>query len=135
MDKAVGGAVASGRQFDDLRVVEREFRFAGFYASAARICMAGVLTVAFLTGAARSEVPLDWDSTGHVVVPAMVNGKGPFEFILDTGADESAVYFWFAKSLHLPVGGRRELSGATGSSAETSTRLSTLAVDGHVISQ
>jgi predicted aspartyl protease len=112
-----------------------EFQFGSFYALAARKCMAGILAVAFLTGAARSEVPLSWDSTGHVVVPAMVNGKGPFEFILDTGADESAVYFWFAQSLHLPVGRRRELSGATGSSAETGARLATLAVDGNVISQ
>jgi Aspartyl protease len=63
-----------------------------------------------LTDTARAEIPLSWDSTGHVVVPAMVNGKGPFEFILDTGADESAVYSWFAKSLHLPIGKRRELS-------------------------
>ena len=97
--------------------------------------MAGILGVAFLTGAAQAEVPLSWDSTGHVVVPAMVNGKGPFEFILDTGADESAVYFWFAQSLHLPAGRRRELSGATGSVAETGTRLSALAVDGNFIHQ
>lgn len=40
---------------------------------------AGILAVVFLTGAAQAEVPLSWDSTGHVVVPAMVNGKGPFE--------------------------------------------------------
>jgi predicted aspartyl protease len=97
--------------------------------------LAGFLAVALLTSSVQAEVRLSWDSTGHVVVPAIVNGKGPFEFILDTGADESAVYSWFAKSLHLPAGGKRELSGATGSSAETGTLLSTLAVDGHVITQ
>jgi predicted aspartyl protease len=127
--------VASGLQFDDLGFVKMEYRFGGFYALVARIRVVGILAIAFLTGIARAEVSLSWDSTGHVVVPAMVNGKGPFEFILDTGADESAVYSWFAKSLHLPVGKRRELSGATGSAAETGTRLSTLAVDGHLIGQ
>src|ERR1700677_1639114 len=84
-----------------------EFQFGSFYSLAARKCMAGILAVAFLTGAARSEVPLSWDSTGHVVVPAMVNGQGPFEFILDTGADESAVYFWFAGGNRRPPGNAR----------------------------
>jgi predicted aspartyl protease len=97
--------------------------------------LAGFLAVALFTGAVKAEVRLSWDSTGHVVVQAIVNGKGPFEFILDTGADESAVYSWFAKSLNLPAGRKRELSGATGSSAETGTLLSSLAVDGHVITQ
>jgi predicted aspartyl protease len=91
------------------------------------------LTVSFLATAANAQVPLTWDSTGHVVVPALVNGKGPYDFILDTGADESAVYAWFAKSLDLPKGESRELSGATGSEQMTVTRLSTLGVDGHVV--
>jgi hypothetical protein len=30
-----------------------------------------------LATAVRGEVPLRWDSTGHVVVPALVNGTGP----------------------------------------------------------
>jgi predicted aspartyl protease len=92
-----------------------------------------LLTASFLATAASAQVPLTWDSTGHVVVPALVNGKGPYDFILDTGADESAVYAWFAKSLALPKGESRELSGATGSEQMTVTRLSTLGVDGHVV--
>jgi predicted aspartyl protease len=96
-----------------------------------------ILTVAFAlsTQAVHAAVALSWDSTGHVVVPAMVNGKGPFTFILDTGADESAVYSWFAKSLDLPKGHARQLSGATGSEPAITTRLSTLAIDGHAISE
>jgi hypothetical protein len=48
-----------------------EYRFGGFYALAARIRVAGILAIAFLTGTARAEIALSWDSTGHVVVPAM----------------------------------------------------------------
>jgi predicted aspartyl protease len=98
-----------------------------------RKTLAAILAGALLTGVALAEVPLSWDSTGHVVVPAMVNGKGPFQFILDTGADESAVYSWFAKSLNLPKGASGELSGATGSAQMMFTRLSTLSLDGHAI--
>lgn len=93
------------------------------------LLFAGVL----LAGTAPAEVPLSWDSTGHVVVPTIVNGKGPFDFVLDTGADESGVYAWFAKSLDLPKGGSAELSGATGSEQTTVARLSTLSVDGYII--
>jgi predicted aspartyl protease len=92
-----------------------------------------LFSLAMLAGQARAETPLRWDSTGHVVVPAMVNGKGPFDFILDTGADESAVYAWFAKSLDLPKGKTGVLSGATGSAAMTASRVSALGVDGHII--
>lgn len=84
---------------------------------------------------AHAAVPLTWDSTGHVVIDARVNGKGPYPFILDTGADETGVYEWFAKSLDLPSGAARELSGATGSQPSIVAKLSTLSVDGHAIRQ
>jgi predicted aspartyl protease len=80
-----------------------------------------------------ANVPLTRDSTGHVVVPTYVNGKGPYNFILDTGADETGVYTWFAKSLQLPTGNAKLLSGATGDERTTTTHLSTLVVDGHAI--
>lgn len=88
---------------------------------------------ALLISGVQAEVPLSKDSTGHLTVPAFVNNKGPFQFILDTGADESAVFSWFAKSLHLAKGESRDLSGATGSVQMTGSRLSTLAIDGHII--
>jgi predicted aspartyl protease len=106
----------------------RKNALAGTLATAVGLAAGG-----FLATTASAEVPLTWDSTGHVVVPTLVDGKGPYDFILDTGADESAVYTWFAKSLGLPSGASRELSGATGSEQMTVTRLSTLGVDGHVI--
>jgi predicted aspartyl protease len=95
--------------------------------------LAALVGIALLASGARAEVPLRWDSSGHVVVPAVVNGKGPFDFILDTGADESAVYAWFAKLLDLPKGRSGMLSGATGTQPMVSTRVSSLALDGHAI--
>ncbi len=92
-------------------------------------CLAALLVPV----ATRAEVPLSWDSTGHITVPTIVNGKGPFAFILDTGADETGVYSWFARSLDLPKSKVRELSGATGSENTPGARLSTLTVDGHTL--
>ena len=38
-----------------------------------------------------SQVPLTLGKDGHDTVPVYVNGKGPYPFILDSGADGSAV--------------------------------------------
>lgn len=91
------------------------------------------LCAALLAGTAQAKVPLVRDVTGHVTVPVFVNGKGPFQFMLDTGADGSAVYAWFAGSLGLSKGAHRELSGATGSAPMTGALLDKLSVDGHAV--
>ncbi len=36
--------------------------------------------------------PLQTGSDGHIIVPAMVNGQGPFRFALDTGASISVLF-------------------------------------------
>ena len=94
--------------------------------------IAGIL-VALGCSAARSRVALKPDSTGHLLVPVWVNGRGPYSFMLDTGADESAVYAWFASELHLPPGHTAQISGGTGDAEETTTRLDKLALDGWTI--
>ena len=70
---------------------------------------------------------------GHVTVPTFVDGKGPFPFIVDTGADGSAVYQWFAQRAKLPkISGRSEtLSGMTGPVAAATYRARNIGVDGH----
>lgn len=82
---------------------------------------------------AQAEVPLRWDATGHVVVPTLVNGTGPVDFILDTGADETGVFSWFANRLKLPSEGHTELSGATGTTDSVLLHVAALSVDGHEI--
>jgi predicted aspartyl protease len=89
--------------------------------------------VLMLVTAVHAEVPLRWDATGHVVVPTMVDGTGPVDFIMDTGADETGVFSWLAERLNLPTTGSTELSGATGSAESVQLRVSALSVDGHEI--
>jgi Aspartyl protease len=83
--------------------------------------------------AVRAAVPLTPAGDGHDTIPAFVNGKGPFAFILDTGADGSALYQWFAAKEHLPKGKVRDVDGQTGSVSSPTYSLKTLSVDGHAI--
>jgi Aspartyl protease len=78
-------------------------------------------------------VPLTPAGDGHDTVPAFVNGRGPFAFILDTGADGSALYQWFADKEHLKKGKVRDVDGQTGSVSSATYSLKSLSVDGRTI--
>lgn len=82
---------------------------------------------------AGSSVPLTPAGNGHLVVPAFVHGKGTVPFILDTGADESSVYDWFAKQRGFPAGTPITMTGMTGSTMVPSYRLDSISVDGRTI--
>ena len=82
---------------------------------------------------AGSSVPLTPAGNGHLVVPAFVNGKGTVPFILDTGADESSVYDWFAKQQRLPAGAAISVTGMTGAAMMATYRLDSISVDGRTI--
>jgi len=94
--------------------------------------LAILMTLAFAP-VAMAEVPLTWGPTGHVTAPVVVNGEGPYPFVIDTAADESAVYNWFATAHAMPNGRSSEISGATGTQTETTTRLDSLSLDGQEI--
>jgi hypothetical protein len=68
-----------------------------------------------------------------LTVPAYVNGRGPYPFILDTGADGSGVYQWFAKQLKLPQGRAIQLEGMTGTALVPTFKIWRLTVDGRSI--
>jgi hypothetical protein len=81
----------------------------------------------------QAAVPFTAAGDGHDTIPAFVNGKGPFPFILDTGADGSAVYQWFAEKAQLSKGKLRDVDGQTGNVSSPTYSLKTLSVDGHAI--
>jgi predicted aspartyl protease len=102
-------------------------------------CPASVLSVMIALafgmkyGAVGAAVPLTLAADGHETVPAFVNGAGPFQFILDTGADGSALYEWFAKKQHLHAGEAHDVDGQTGSVSAPTYRIKKLSIDGHTI--
>lgn len=82
---------------------------------------------------AAASVLLTPAGDGHLVVPAFVNGKGTVPFILDTGADGSGVYDWFAKQQRLPTGAATSVTGMTGAAMMATYRLDSLTLDGRTI--
>jgi predicted aspartyl protease len=48
-------------------------------------------------------IPTRLDRIGRIIVPVMVNGQGPFSFVLDTGANATALTPHLALRLGLPV--------------------------------
>lgn len=60
--------------------------------------------------------PTRLDRIGRVMTQVMVNGKGPFRFVIDTGASRSTLSPHLAKALGLtvPTGRRVMLNGVTG---------------------
>ena len=59
--------------------------------------------------------PTRLDRIGRVMTPVMVNGQGPFRFVIDTGASRSTLSPHLAKMLNLTQAGRDVmLNGVTG---------------------
>jgi predicted aspartyl protease len=60
--------------------------------------------------------PTQADRSGRIVVPVFINGKGPFRFLVDTGADGSMISQALVRMLGLPsdkISGER-VQGTTG---------------------
>ena len=59
------------------------------------------------------------DRIGRIVVPVIINGQGPFHFMLDTGATRTALAFTLTQRLGLHIDADAQVSviGVTGSAA------------------
>jgi hypothetical protein len=85
-------------------------------------------------------LPTTRDHIGRVVVPATVNGKGPFRFIVDTGATHSTITPDLARALglkptDLPAVALNGITGTTQVSVVSLDKLQTgdLVVDGLLV--
>src|SRR5579862_4916987 len=61
-------------------------------------------------------IPTRLDRIGRIVVPVMVDGQGPFQFVLDTGANSTVVSPHLASALGLEVNATQTvvMNGVTG---------------------
>ena len=59
-------------------------------------------------------LPFQLSEHGDIVVPVIVNGQGPFRFLLDTGSSRSAVTSGLAERLHLHAAGRTAVETPAG---------------------
>lgn len=70
--------------------------------------------------------PTTRDGAGRVVVPVMVNGQGPFRFVLDTGANRSVLAAHMVTKLGLTLSDHTlsvELSGVTGETVVPTVKI------------
>ena len=75
-----------------------------------------------------SEIRLTHDAYGRLRAPVFINGAGPFEFIVDTGANGSVVARAVADRLDLPRSGEMLLRGVTGSEKARAVLVDSLAL-------
>lgn len=78
----------------------------------------------FAAGAARAEsipplpkediITTAEDASLRMTVPVMVNGEGPFQFVIDTGADRTVISSELAERLGLPDAGQARLHAMGG---------------------
>ncbi len=78
-----------------------------------------------------APVPLTLNGSGQVLVPAMVNGSGPYLFILDTGANRSAISQTLADRLSLPPVAVSDVVTSSGSASTPVVRLQSISIGHH----
>src|SRR5579872_2770442 len=63
-----------------------------------------------------------------MLVPVMINGKGPFNLILDTGATGTVITSDLAKEIGIRAGAQTQAHGVTGAVAASKAEVESLAV-------
>lgn len=78
----------------------------------------------------RYVAPTRRDQIGRIWAPVMINGRGPFKLVLDTGASRSAVTSMVALALGIPTDQSPAvlLRGVTGSATVPTIKVDTLSV-------
>jgi predicted aspartyl protease len=73
--------------------------------------------------AGEGYVPMTVEADGIIMVPAVINGHGPFPFVIDTGSNRTAISADLARTLELPVVAKTEVVGVTGREYRAVARL------------
>lgn len=84
---------------------------------------------------APSDIPTTRVDTGvttsdHITAPVMIDGQGPFQFLVDTGANRSCVRREVAELLGLPAGRPAPVNTVVGKRMQRSVRIDRLQVGG-----
>ena len=79
---------------------------------------------------AAPAVPAAQDQAARMTIPVMVDGHGPFAFVVDTGADRSVISRRLATLLALPAGADVQLHHTAGAAQVHTAVLDTLSFGG-----
>jgi predicted aspartyl protease len=86
------------------------------------------VTAAFSPKSARVKFHLPGGAQPLILLPVIVNGRGPFEFILDTGAGTSLLSSELAKQLKIKVVGSKEGQSAGGKVSVSLAKVDSFAI-------
>ena len=108
-------------------IMSRRLMLAGLAAQAGN-ALAGEPDAAAL--GPQYAIPTGRDGIGRVVAPVMINGVGPFRFLVDTGANRTAISAGLARRLALPtIAGKALVQGVTGNELAGQVTLDTMSAD------
>jgi predicted aspartyl protease len=77
---------------------------------------------------AGAQLETAFDQARRMTVPVFLNGKGPFGFVVDTGANRSVVSTEVAAACGLPPAGKADVHGIAGSESTDLALVGRLAV-------
>lgn len=86
------------------------------------------------SSAADAVLQAGFDPVQRMTVPVMIEGKGPFTFVVDTGANHSVLSIETAQGLGLPSGGAAAIHGIAGVEPAETVYVRQLAI-GSVVSK
>jgi predicted aspartyl protease len=75
-----------------------------------------------------AEVMSMEDASRRMTVPVMLDGQGPFDFVVDTGTNRSVVSHELAEKLGLAAGPKARVHGITGPGASRTVRVQSLKI-------
>lgn len=82
---------------------------------------------------ASSGVKFRLNSNHLIIIAVFVNGQGPYDFMLDTGANTTLIRSDFAKKLRVTATTYTALNTVSGSQFLYRTRIDTIAVSSHQV--
>ncbi len=94
--------------------------------------LALAFALALATMQARAT-PLTQDHAARMTIAVMVNGHGPYPFVIDTGADRTVISRELAATLKLPPGAPVRLHDTAGAALVDTVVLDTLAFGGRSV--
>jgi predicted aspartyl protease len=80
-------------------------------------------------GDVGAALATDADMSGRVTAPVRINGQGPFDFVVDTGANRTVITSELAAQLGLPDAGPADVHGVAGVEPSNTATIDLLEVD------
>jgi len=108
---------------------ERTMRIQGFAAALFVAAPAFAATPGQVAGdVPATTVAAGEDQSRRMTVPVTVNGQGPFQFVIDTGADRTVISKELAEQLALPKSGTAKLHAMGGTGQVTIVKIDRIQV-------